>query len=209
MNCQFDWCMVRLDGHTDHDLVNYVPVSGPSGGSSRPTLQIGVGVVVDAPPNDDARVFVHLNTDDDNTDEDAYMTADEAESIVREMAARVAIARNPDNPQANPDRQLPVNQVNGPVVTAEEAGQRLAPDEGAHTRLAHFVSGESEATVERYDYKMPDGSIDSEYELLANWHNDGCGLADFQLQREDWNHLGDMIAVLAAARRYTRELVAA
>ncbi|MGW6034700.1 hypothetical protein ACWFOS_13635 [Gordonia terrae] len=166
-------------------------------------------MVVDAPPNDDARVFVHLNTDDDNTDEDAYMTADEAEVVVKEMAARVAIARDPQHPQAVPDRQLPVNQVDGPVATAEEAGRQLAPDEGDHTRLAHFVSGECEAIVERYDYKMPDGTIDSEYEVLGNWPDHGCGIAEFQLQREGWQHLTDMIAVLTAARLYTRKMVAA
>ncbi|WP_310951299.1 hypothetical protein [Gordonia westfalica] len=181
-------------------------------GPYRRTLKVGAGVIVEDGEDslyNDPRVFIHLNTDDDKVDEDAYMTADEAEKVVWELSAALSVARNPQQSQGKDERGLPANQVTGPIPTAEEVGSRLKPDGGDHTALAHFTAGEAETIVERYDYKMPDGTIDSDYEVRANWPDHGCGIADFQLQRDSWHHLDDMIAVLTAARLYTRELVAA
>ncbi|RPA64899.1 hypothetical protein EF294_07395 [Gordonia oryzae] len=93
------------------------------------------------------------------------------------------------------------NQITGPPRSPLEATADLGFDDGTFTTIAQFIQGDAEAEVRRYDWRGHD-SVESTYELDANWIDEGAGMADLQLYRNDWPRLADIIAVLTAAQHF-------
>ena len=81
------------------------------------------------------------------------------------------------------------------------------PEEGESAVLAHFKAGVAEAIVERYNYRDPDGALSSTFDVMGNWADAACGVANLHLTQEDWSRLDEVIDVLTAARTFIRDEV--
>lgn len=205
MSCRFEWCLFTNSGHDEHVRDDYVPAS-QSAGRGR---QVGAGILVE--DSDGAArplIYVHIQ-DAVRADEDAHLTLREADELSRNLRSAVSIARTVTAGRTDSPGFRPRNEVTETPPDVDDVGARLGPDGGDITRLAHFRSGQAETLVERYDYKDTGGEVSSTFEVVANWASDGCGIADFQLARDNWDQLEHMIAVLSAASAFVWDEIAA
>lgn len=85
----YAWCLARLEGHDEHDGIIYTPAS--QSGPYRPNLTVGAGLTV-ADDGSEPRIFIHID-DQENVDEDAHMTVDEAVDLVDALISAISHAR--------------------------------------------------------------------------------------------------------------------
>lgn len=85
--CGFAWCDAQWDGHVDHtQSAEYIPASQ----STPLSIEIGVGVTVD---DEGPSVFVSILDSAGRYDSDAYMTADEADTLAEQLVEAITRCR--------------------------------------------------------------------------------------------------------------------
>lgn len=96
------------------------------------------------------------------------------------------------------------NLVTGPVPTPAEFAA-FGAEVGAVTDLARFQSGDAEARVQRFDCKYANGSVESTYELIGDWSDNGSCTSTFGVYLDDLSRVRDILAVLDAAYHFAEE----
>lgn len=94
-HCTHDWCDIASNPeHDEHFSSEYVPVT--RSGPYRTTLTVGAGVLVTDGPDTSPSIYVHINSGDDEVDEDAYMSIDEAVDLVDALISAISHAWSVD-----------------------------------------------------------------------------------------------------------------